>query len=70
MVLKMDNFKKYYEVVVLVFFGGGNKKVVKVNEIFSFEVWEFEIFVIVGELGCGKLIFVKVLMGFEIVMDG
>ncbi len=69
-VLKMDNLKKYYEVAASALFGGGAKKVVKANETLSFEARESETLAIVGESGCGKSTFAKVLMGLETATDG
>jgi peptide/nickel transport system ATP-binding protein len=69
-VLKIDNLKKYYEVAANAIFGGANKKVVKANETLSFEARESETLAIVGESGCGKSTFAKVLMGLETATDG
>jgi peptide/nickel transport system ATP-binding protein len=69
-VLKMENLKKYYEVAASALFGGSNKKVVKANETLSFEARESETLAIVGESGCGKSTFAKVLMGLETATDG
>ncbi|MEM9788334.1 MAG: oligopeptide/dipeptide ABC transporter ATP-binding protein, partial [Pseudomonadota bacterium] len=66
----MDNLKKYYEVAANALFGGGDKKVVKANETLSFEARESETHAIVGESGCGKSTFAKVLMGLETATDG
>ena len=69
-VLKMDKLKKYYEVAANALFGGGDKKVVKANEELSFEAHESETLAIVGESGCGKSTFAKVLMGLETATEG
>jgi peptide/nickel transport system ATP-binding protein len=69
-VLKMDKLKKYYEVAANKLFGGGATKVVKANEELSFEARESETLAIVGESGCGKSTFAKVLMGLETATDG
>ncbi|ARE38285.1 Oligopeptide/dipeptide ABC transporter, ATP-binding protein [Rhodovulum sp. P5] len=69
-VLKMDDLKKYYEVAANALFGSGGKRVVKANETLSFEARESETLAIVGESGCGKSTFAKVLMGLETATDG
>ena len=69
-VLKMQNLKKYYEVAANALFGGAEKKVVKANETLSFEARESETLAIVGESGCGKSTFAKVLMGLETATEG
>ncbi len=68
-VLKMEDLKKYYSTSSGAF-GGGAKKVVKANETLSFEAHEGETLAIVGESGCGKSTFAKVLMGLETATSG
>jgi len=68
-VLQMTDLRKYYEVSSGLF-GGGLKKVVKANETLSFEAREGETLAIVGESGCGKSTFAKVLMGLETATSG
>jgi len=70
-ILKMDRLKKYYEVAANALFGaGGAVRVVKANETLTFEARESETLAIVGESGCGKSTFAKVLMGLETATDG
>ncbi len=68
-VLKMEDLKKYYSVSSGAF-GGGTAKVVKANETLSFEAHQGETLAIVGESGCGKSTFAKVLMGLETATSG
>ncbi|NEX45116.1 dipeptide ABC transporter ATP-binding protein [Pseudotabrizicola algicola] len=69
LVLKMEDLKKYYAVSSGAF-GGGAAKVVKANESLTFEAHENETLAIVGESGCGKSTFAKVLMGLETATSG
>ncbi len=69
-VLRMEDVRKYYEVAASSLFSGGDTKVVKANETLSFEAREGETLAIVGESGCGKSTFAKVLMGLETATAG
>ncbi|MDF1670140.1 MAG: ABC transporter ATP-binding protein [Roseovarius sp.] len=70
-VLKVDNLRKYYEVAANTLLGArGDKTLVKANECLSFEAHEGETLAIVGESGCGKSTFAKVLMGLETATNG
>ena len=68
-ILKMENLRKYYSVSTGLF-GGGARRVVKANETLSFEARAGETLAIVGESGCGKSTFAKVLMGLETATSG
>lgn len=67
-VLKVADLKKYYTVATGAF--GGKLRSVKANESLSFTAKEAETVAIVGESGCGKSTFAKVLMGLETATDG
>ncbi len=69
-VLRVEDLQKYYEVSANALFGGGETKVVKANETLSFAAHEGETLAIVGESGCGKSTFAKVLMGLETATSG
>ena len=69
-VLRMEDVRKYYEVAASSLFSGGDSKVVKANETLSFDAHEGETLAIVGESGCGKSTFAKVLMGLETATAG
>jgi peptide/nickel transport system ATP-binding protein len=69
-VLRMEDVRKYYEVAASSLFSGGDTKVVKANETLSFEARAGETLAIVGESGCGKSTFAKVLMGLETATSG
>jgi len=69
-VLRMDDVRKYYKVAASKLFKGGAAKVVKANETLSFDARKGETLAIVGESGCGKSTFAKVLMGLETATAG
>ncbi|MEM9736141.1 MAG: ABC transporter ATP-binding protein, partial [Pseudomonadota bacterium] len=68
-VVNVDNLKKHYSISTGMF-GGGDTRTVKANEALSFNAREAETVAIVGESGCGKSTFAKVLMGLETATDG
>ena len=68
-VLRVEGLRKYYETSGGGF-GGGPARVVKANETLSFEARAGETLAIVGESGCGKSTFAKVLMGLETATAG
>ena len=68
-VLSVDHLKKHYSISTGMF-GGGDTRTVKANEDLTFEAREAETVAIVGESGCGKSTFAKVLMGLETATDG
>ena len=72
-VLEVDNMQKYYEVhdrSIAAIISGESVKFVKANEAINFDAREGETVAIVGESGCGKSTFAKVLMGLETATDG
>ena len=72
-VLEVDNMRKYYEVrdaSLRALISGGSARQVKANEQISFRAGEGETVAIVGESGCGKSTFAKVLMGLETATEG
>jgi peptide/nickel transport system ATP-binding protein len=67
-VLEVDHMKKYYEVrdsSLRALISGKRIRHVKANEELNFSAREGETVAIVGESGCGKSTFAKVLMGLE-----
>lgn len=72
-VMKVDRMKKYYEVhdrSLKAILSGQTTKYVKANQELNFEARKGETVAIVGESGCGKSTFAKVLMGLETATDG
>jgi peptide/nickel transport system ATP-binding protein len=72
-VLEVDRMKKYYEVrdkSLRALITGKRIRHVKANEDLNFTAREGETVAIVGESGCGKSTFAKVLMGLEKGTDG
>lgn len=72
-VLEVEGMKKYYEIrdnSLAALLSGDRVKWVKANEDISFVAREAETVAIVGESGCGKSTFAKVLMGLEQATDG
>ena len=72
-VLQVRNMQKYYEIrdnSIAAFFAGTGIRHVKANEKIDFEACEAETVAIVGESGCGKSTFAKVLMGLEAATGG
>jgi peptide/nickel transport system ATP-binding protein len=72
-VLNVDGMKKYYEVKdssLMALITGKSIRYVKANEELNFTAHESETVAIVGESGCGKSTFAKVLMGLETGTDG
>ena len=72
-VLEVDGMQKYYEVQdssLAALVKGKTVKQVKANEEINFRAGEGETVAIVGESGCGKSTFAKVLMGLEQATEG
>ncbi len=70
MVLHVDDLTKHYTIENRAAFLVGSKKTVKANEKITFRAHEAETIAIVGESGCGKSTFAKVLMGLEDATGG
>ncbi|MPZ11371.1 MAG: dipeptide ABC transporter ATP-binding protein [Kiloniellaceae bacterium] len=72
-VLSLNKMKKYYEITdnsIAAMIRGKRVRYVKANESISLEARASETVAIVGESGCGKSTFAKVLMGLETATDG
>ena len=72
-VLEVDSMQKYYEVhdrSIAAIISGRSVKLVKANEALNFDARRGETVAIVGESGCGKSTFAKVLMGLECCTSG
>ncbi|SLN70336.1 dipeptide ABC transporter ATP-binding protein [Oceanibacterium hippocampi] len=72
-VLQVEAMRKYYPVhddSLLAIFRGDTTRQVKANESLSFSARKQETVAIVGESGCGKSTFAKVLTGLETATDG
>ena len=72
-VLNVDSMKKYYAVKdtsLTALISGKTVRHVKANEELNFTAHESETVAIVGESGCGKSTFAKVLMGLEQGTEG
>ncbi len=72
-VLRVERMQKYYEVrdsSLAALIKGEKIRHVKANEELSFDARRGETVAIVGESGCGKSTFAKVLMGLETATDG
>ncbi|MEX0759157.1 MAG: ABC transporter ATP-binding protein, partial [Tistlia sp.] len=72
-VLRVERMRKYYEISDNSFgaiLKGRTVRHVKANEQITFTARESQTVAIVGESGCGKSTFAKVLMGLESATDG
>ncbi len=72
-VLSINNMKKYYELSdnsIAAMISGKRVRHVKANESITFDARSCETVAIVGESGCGKSTFAKVLMGLETATEG
>jgi peptide/nickel transport system ATP-binding protein len=72
-VLRVENLKKYYEIhdsSVMAWIRDERVRTVKANEKLDFDAREAETVAIVGESGCGKSTFAKVLLGLETASEG
>ncbi|MDX1431487.1 MAG: ABC transporter ATP-binding protein [Gammaproteobacteria bacterium] len=72
-VLEVKRMQKYYEMhdrSLAAIISGHSVRFVKANEALDFDARRGETVAIVGESGCGKSTFAKVLMGLETVTSG
>ncbi len=69
-ILKVENLSKDYDVAANVVFGGKKKGTIKANVGLDFDANIGETLAIVGESGCGKSTFAKVLLGLEDATSG
>jgi peptide/nickel transport system ATP-binding protein len=72
-VLSIRGMRKYYEVrdtSIAAMISGKRVRYVKANERVDFEARECQTVAIVGESGCGKSTFAKVMLGLETATDG
>ncbi|MCB9957499.1 MAG: ABC transporter ATP-binding protein [Rhodospirillaceae bacterium] len=72
-VLDIKQMQKYYPIYdrsLTAVLSGGSVRYVKANEELSFEARKKQTVAIVGESGCGKSTFAKVLMGLETATNG
>jgi peptide/nickel transport system ATP-binding protein len=72
-VLQIEAMRKYYELTdnsIAAMIKGDRVRYVKANESISFKARECQTVAIVGESGCGKSTFAKVLMGLETATEG
>ena len=72
-VLEVDRLKKHYELAdgsLMALVRGTKARTVKANEQLDFDAREAQTVAIVGESGCGKSTFAKVLMGLETATEG
>ena len=68
--LSIDHLSKDYDVAANVVFGGKKKGTIKANVDLNFDAKVGETLAIVGESGCGKSTFAKVLLGLEEASSG
>ena len=69
-ILEARDLQKHYEVNRRGLLGAAETQVVRANEALSFTAREAETLAIVGESGCGKSTFAKVLLGLETATSG